>query len=399
MNKLSVVFIITMLVSSITYAASSVIEGEYTFYDAQGTKVLTSTYSGEIDVEAKTGSFKSLEPFIGANWVSNVVDIFVYDNSVGGDQFYSWNVTEQIWLDLTNFVVIQCYTGSDRCQNIDTVNAILIGENVISHPVVMSKPGQFVIGTLVTWTTNQIPVLMTLQSESGTLNVDSTVFTSFDGDSDGLPGYAMVANPFPSQTISFSGFIGSKDGIFASDLIIDGGNVQECTSVNGSVITASASITTNNDSIQSVEWFVNGEIVGTGSNVTSQIPLGEHQLSIVATATSGKSATLSSIITVRDTVSPVLVVEFIDTKSNDVVEVIDRNGLTRLIANYNAVDLCDPSPVVTATGGFTINNQSFLPLKVLNDQIIMNVPEVTISAVAVDESGNNNASSANLTIQ
>jgi len=398
MKKLSLVSLLLMFVSGVSNSAPKLMEGEYTFYDVSGINVLTSTYSGEIDVENKVGELQSLDPFFGADWTSHIVEVIVYDNEIGGVQHYSWDVTVQTWLDLNRFTVIQCYIESNQCDDVGG-NAIFLGETVISHPVVMNQSGQFAIGTFVNWSIEEIPVLMTLQSESGELNPESTSFISFDGDADGLPGYAMVAQPFPGQTFSFSGFIGSKDGIFVSDLLVAGGSVQECTSENGSVISASANITVNNDMVESIEWFINDSIVGTGSNVASQIPLGEHQLSIVATATSGKTASLSSTITVRDTTSPELVVEFIDTKSNDSVNVIDRRGLTRLIASYNAVDLCDPSPAVDATGGFSISNQSFLPLKVLNDEIIMDVPELTVSAVATDASGNTVASSAKLVVQ
>lgn len=365
----------------------------------QGNNVFTSGYSGEIDLENETGVLQSNEPFYGADWTGVVQKIITYDEAIGGNQQYSWDVIKQVWFDPNNYnFIIECYKETSGCDIVSPAG-FLVAEDTISHPFIMSQSGQFAIGSFITWSTNEIPVLITLESQSGELDPAATSFRSFDGDLDGVPGYAMIANPFPGQTIEFNGFIGSKDGIFVSDLLVLGGGEQECTSVDGIETSASANITVTNDAIDTVKWLLDGELIGNASNINLTLPLGVNQLTVIATAVSGKSATESISVTVRDTISPEIVVEFIDTKSSEVVEVIDRNGLTRLIASYKAIDTCDPLPTVNATGGFSIVNESYLPLKVLNDQIVMDVPDIKVSAVAVDASGNSKASSATLVVK
>lgn len=388
-----------LLLPSMVNAAPALIEGDYTFYDFNGTAGFTGGYTGQIDIISQTGTLQSNEPFFGQNWTANIKKVFVYDEITGGEQHFSWDIVKQIWFDpISPNGIVECYIDGSNCDSLSP-GAILLIEEIISHPFVMNAPGQFAIGTFVSWGINEIPNLMTLQSQSGVLDPASTTFEAFDGDLDGIPGYAMIAPPFPGQTIAFNGFIGVKEGIFISDLAVAGGEIHECTSVNGSNINASASVTVINDFIESIEWLLDGNIVGADSNVNLTASLGEHQLTINATALSGKTASASTSIIIRDTTPPEISVEYIDTKSNTVVNTIDRNGLTRLIASYAATDICDIAPTVTATGGFNIVDQSFLPLKVLNDEIIMDIPEIMISAIATDSSGNSKSSSATLMIK
>jgi len=401
MKKIYALLILSLLLPGVSYAAVSLIEGEFMFYDASGAHVefVDGGYSGEIDLASQTGTLQSASPFNGAFWSADITKVFVYDADVGGEQSFSWDVTKQVWFDpYSSAYILECYVEINGC-DVVSPGAILLQEQIIPHPFMMNQPGQFAIATYVSWYTNVIPNLMTVQSQSGVLDPSSTTFVPFDGDLDGAPGYALLEPPFPGQTFAFSGVIGSKDGIFVSELLVSGGDTHECTSVDGANVSASANVTVNNDSIDSIEWTLDGAVVGAGPTVNLVAPLGGSELVVRATAVSGKTASKSTTIRVRDTTPPELTVKFIDTKSNEVVNAIDRNGLTRLIADYTATDTCDISPTVTATGGFNIANQSFLPLKVLNDEIIMDIPEIKISAVAIDSSSNSKSSSATLTVK
>lgn len=397
LSKLIYLLFLTLL-SNTAISAPAAFEGEFIFYDASRLAVLNGGYTGEIDLANETGTMYSTENFNGVPWNANVAKMFVYDETVGGSQQFSWDVVQQIWYDLTNSQLIECYVDTNGCANVSP-GSLLLGERTFSHPFTLTQPGQFAIGTFVNWSINVIPNLLTLQSVSGSLGSGSTVFESFDGDSDGAPGYAMVANPFPSQTFAFSGFIGSQDGIFVSDIVAVGGALHECTSVSGDMVSVSVDVSVTNDAVDTVNWMLNGSMIGSGTALDVVMPLGVNELTVVATAVSGLSATSQVTITVEDTAAPEVVVEFIDTQFDTAVSVINRNGLTRIKANYTATDVCDASPTITATGGFNIINDSFLPVKVLNDEIIIDIPEMKISATAMDSSNNSSSASASLFVQ
>ena len=94
----------------VSNAAPSLMEGEFVFYDYYGDarSALSGSYSGEIDLTNQTGSLQSNQPFSGYNWTANITKIFVYDEAVGGDQSFSWDVSKQIWFDFGGYI-IECY--------------------------------------------------------------------------------------------------------------------------------------------------------------------------------------------------------------------------------------------------------------------------------------------------
>lgn len=391
-----------MLVPTVSFAELSIIAGDYSVVGRPGDSGITGTYAGEIDIASQTGTLQSGEPLSGADWTANITQVFIYDDALGGEQSFSWDITTQTWFDISNNgQVIVCYIENSSCDAISAdPSGIFLGEATLSHPFTMNQPGQFAIGSFISWTINEIPTLMTLQSLSNTLDPTATTFISFDGDNNGIPGYAFIAGPFFSgTTFAFSGQIGKKEGIFASDILIDGGNLHECSSTEGTAITASSDVTVINDSIESIQWLLNDTAVATGASTNIFAPLGINTLTMLATATSGKTVRRSASVTIQDSIAPDVKVEFIDKHSQAVFSTIDREHLTNVVANFGATDVCDPQPIVNATGGFTIESDSQLPVTVHNDDIILNVHEITVSAVATDASGNNSSSSATLNIE
>ena len=315
-----------------------------------------------------------------------------------GVQNYSWDITKQTWFDSSTGLLSECYVEAGNCEVLRlNANMVLLGEQVVSYPFAMNQSGQFVVATFINWSTNVIPNLMTLQSLSATFG--SIEFESFDGDNDGVPGYAMLNPPFPGQTLSITGVIGLASGISVSDIAVEGGTLKECGATNGSNVSASVVITAGNDPIDSIQWLLNGAIVGSGEVVNTIAPLGQSELTVIATTVGGQVATSTVSVSVTDTTAPVVSVQFIDSSTGQVVTTVNQKSASKLVADYSVTDVCDASPAVVASGGFDIDNLTALPIRVFKSEVILDVAEIKVFVIATDSSGNNQLSSASLIIQ
>lgn len=400
MFKLSKLFLsfLIFIVSSASYAESSAIDGDFSFHDTAGVLSITGTYSGDIDISNQSGTFTSTSAFLGSVWEANVQNVYVYDEVQRGVQNYSWDITKQTWFDSSTGLLSECYVEAGNCEVLRlNANMVLLGEQVVSYPFAMNQSGQFVVATFINWSTNVIPNLMTLQSLSATFG--SIEFESFDGDNDGVPGYAMLNPPFPGQTLSITGVIGLASGISVSDIAVEGGTLKECGATNGSNVSASVVITAGNDPIDSIQWLLNGAIVGSGEVVNTIAPLGQSELTVIATTVGGQVATSTVSVSVTDTTAPVVSVQFIDSSTGQVVTTVNQKSASKLVADYSVTDVCDASPAVVASGGFDIDNLTALPIRVFKSEVILDVAEIKVFVIATDSSGNNQLSSASLIIQ
>jgi len=127
-------------------------------------------------------------------------------------------------------------------------------------------------------------------------------------------------------------------------------NIVECNVHNGAEILLSATVGLSGGALlDRLEWYVDGESIGSGNNIESVLSLGSHQIMATAYSTTGQSDTHTQSLTVRDTTAPELDVSFVNTTTGEVIEDIDERGLHRVSFSIVATDTCDPEPVTRGT--------------------------------------------------
>ena len=216
--------------TSTSQAAMYNFNGEMNWYDQSGVHVpgfSVGDVTGYIDTSGASGYgyFESDSDFIpGTPWGrAEIIDLFIYDSSVGGIQEFDWRVETRspVISDLNNNIIEtrSCHRtlSYDGCANIlqpgeafyVTNDGVVLDPD--SRPAVyyhhifnLSDSNQFAGGIFWDWNTSGD--ILSMQVWERVNNPDGTMsLVSLDGDSDGAPGYKMLEGPFLGHTMALDG--------------------------------------------------------------------------------------------------------------------------------------------------------------------------------------------------
>ncbi len=262
-----------------------------------------------------------------------------------------------------------------------------------------SRPG----GT-VTVGPGQLGAYMTIN-----FTIDNTLFRTFmvwdvalngadislipvDSDLDGIPGQRLTEGPFRDFTLIYE-FISPgvmPPGIDVS-LNIQGRTSRACDQFGGSEFSMTANVILKGDTgLESVEWFLNNDSIGTGETLTSLIPVGNHTIKVVATNTTGQMDTASSLIRVYDFTAPNAHVSFVDARTGEEITSIDGEHTRYVSPLITVTDICDAEPDVKAVASpvYEVTNDSVIKIKGEKGKIKMPATGVEVRVTATDDAGN-----------
>lgn len=178
---------------------------------------------------------------------------------------------------------------------------------------------------------------------------------------------------------------------------ITDGAVQECAEQGGTQVAVTASVNAPpGDSIVTIDWTLDGVAIGSGEQIVQLVSLGIHSLSAEVQTLNGQTASSTKNITIQDTQQPVVTAAFINTKTGQVVNSVDKNA--RLSVRASADDVCDAHPVVNAMIGAPVSDGGLVDVKVEKGLARHEVSQMNLSVTATDASGNAAVGNASLTI-
>lgn len=235
----------------------------------------------------------------------------------------------------------------------------------------------------------------------GLPNTDSTVFglISTDVNGDGVPGLPMSDGPFIGISVNFNLNIGPPSPSIAVSIDVSGGTIQECTQTGGAPVSISAeTMLFGGAEVASIEWTVNGSGAGSGESITPFLEPGSNTIDVLATTTTGESDTDSVVVNVTDTVEPELEVAFVDSRTGEPISRIERANVQWIAAYFEAADVCDPAPLTSGVGGFSVQNGDLLKIQGNRQAVTMTTSQLELVATATDSSRNTSSRTATLDI-
>ena len=172
----------------------------------------------------------------------------------------------------------------------------------------------------------------------------------------------------------------------------------ECTANQSGQLTAKATFSNNAaDPISSINWYLNGQFVGSGESLMTEAPLGTNQLLVRGTTSNGAEVEVATVVTVIDSQGPEINISFSDKFGRPVNE-ITRNGLHQLTFQTVAIDACEGELPTSATGGVSLSNGDQLAIHATQQEVILGTTEFSVNAFATDSSGNESSEEAVLLI-
>lgn len=255
-------------------------------------------------------------------------------------------------------------------------------------------PGHVGAYMIIAWGIEEIPMFMGWEVTSS-----NTVFDPVDVDGDGIPGMMMLSGPFFGLSAVYE-FTAEPTGPGVRLVLsVEGGNLQECASFEGTEVTINAIPQLfGGATLESISWTVDGEDAGTGILINQTLSLGEHVVEAVATTTTGETGTASITVTIRDTTRPGLQISFIDNHG----QVVDVAGPGPVKISMTATDICDPEPVIsngTATPTSGVADGDVLHINASNSNLKLPTTRLRVDATATDASGNSASASAVLSLE
>jgi hypothetical protein len=222
-----------------------------------------------------------------------------------------------------------------------------------------------------------------------------------DSDGDGIPGLPMISGPFVGVTLVYEFDVGAPSPGIEVEILAEGGTYQECNDVGGNNVELSAVVElTNGAELASIDWEVDGDAAGSGYSITPFLSLGSHSISVTATGVSGIYDTASTTIQVADTVEPSLSIEFVDSRTGQVITSVNGARVTFVEVRLNGSDVCDADVEVggTAKPVFDISGGEVIRVQGRNNKVDIPTSAIEVTATAIDDSGNKQLEQAVLPI-
>ena len=223
------------------------------------------------------------------------------------------------------------------------------------------------------------------------INADKTAYTPIDVDGDGVPGMRMLAGPFIDLSAVYE-FTAEPSGPGVRlDLVVVGGDTQECTDTGGTTATLTALTTLfGGAELASVDWTVDGVSAGSGDTITPFLTLGAHTVEALATTTTGESDSDSLVINVVDTMPPIVDARFLDSRTGEPISSITGNRAHFVTTSFGAMDVCDPEPQTqgTVTPTFGVNDGDTIKIQGNNQTVNLPTTVLELFVTATDASGN-----------
>ena len=254
-------------------------------------------------------------------------------------------------------------------------------------------------------TNGAIPASENIQKGRHPIGVAPVATTTWDvgtnGDlpltDDGIGGSPARSGPFQGFNANFDItrlVVGNGVGEFLNININSAeGDFPECTGFDGGTVNYMVTISgDSNDPVTNIEWLVAGNMVASGVVAEFTVPLGAHTISANVSTDGGRSATDSENIQVRDRIKPVISAKLVNTKTG--LQVTDVETGNPVEIQMEATDICDPSPNISGTGGFTVEpNDRFTAKKRHNGgsaeiTVTAQTDSINFTIVAKDASGN-----------
>lgn len=349
MKRILDILLAAVLICWINSASATPLAGDMTFLDPTGQPVGTTPITGDLNT---LNSTMSVDPF--------------------------------------SFFGFQMVTASIELLNEGTHTRTDTISGVSSSVTV--NPGQQGAWMWFTWSVSEFPTFMVWDVSH---NPNGAVYTAVDSDGDGIPGHAFFSGPFPGFNMSYNFTVGEPPPGISVSIGIEGGTTQECSETGGSMVNLNATISVVGGAEPgSIEWFIDGESVGSGETATPFMTLGTHEVEALASSTTGETGTDSITVLVRDTTPPDLDVAFINQAGEPIT---NTSAGTHVTTRIVPSDICDPSPVAegAASPVFAVNDGD--PIKIQSGKInTVELPTTAIelSASTTDASGNRNSGMA-----
>lgn len=183
-----------------------------------------------------------------------------------------------------------------------------------------------------------------------------------------------------------------------AEVIIPQGTPQECQQPGGTDVLLQASFEADpGDPILTYEWYIDDFVVGSGSEVTTLVALGNHSIRLAIRTQSGEEYVGYSSIEIVDTQKPALEVRFLDGKGYSITEVT-RAGLNFIEFDATASDACDENPTIEAFGGVELSDGQVIRVQASVEDIILESSALAVGVSAEDQSGNREVQEHTLTV-
>jgi len=209
----------------------------------------------------------------------------------------------------------------------------------------------------------------------------------------------MLAGPFAGISAVYD-FTAEPTGPGVRlNLVVNGGNTQECSATGGSEVTINAIPQLfGGASLDSIHWTIDGEDAGTGIAINPFLSLGVHAVEAIATTTTGETGSANVDVIVRDTARPDLAVAFLNNQGQE----IEVAGPGPVEIRFTATDTCDPSPVVShgnAVPAFGVSSGDVLHINASKGNLKLPTTALRVDAFATDASGNGISASNTLSLE
>ena len=105
------------------------------------------------------------------------------------------------------------------------------------------------------------------------------------------------------------------------------------------------------------------------------------------TTTTQSFSTASIFVDIVDTVPPVVDITISDETGSEVAT-LPTHGKVRVAVNYQATDVCDDNPSISATAGVPVEDGDLVKIDIKKGKLTISITQFVIDVTATDASGN-----------